>query len=415
MTIRVQIHGSGMEVGRSCIGVDNDMLLDCGILMSEELDPAPADFFPRVSNPRKIHRIFITHAHLDHSGYLPFIVDSGFQGEVYCVKPTKELLKVLFIDSLNLAKGPWSDLDESIVDRVMEMTIPVDYGEEIAVPGGTVKFIKSHHILGSAMVYMEKGGRRVLYTSDFNVGGTRCFKGAKQEALDHEELKDLDALFLESTYGDTVRPPRAERERYLIHATSESLDQGRRVFLPCFALGRAQELQKIYLANRSQIPFANVHVDGMIREMNRIYARYERFLDSDFPLAFREVHQSVRDQVLNDPHGIVITTSGFCQGGPIRFYLENASPGDTVIFSTSFFPRGTMADRIKTERAYGETPLNVEEVDLSAHSSFADSKQFVELISPRAVYTLHGDPVPEKFLAFQLGGYPLVNDQRLVI
>ncbi len=415
MTVKIQIHGSGMEVGRSCIGVDNDLLLDCGILMSEELDPAPADFFPRVGNPSKIRNIFITHAHLDHSGYLPFIIDSGFRGGVYCVRPTKELLKVLLIDSLKLAKGPWADLDESIIDRAMDMMIPVDYEEEIAVPGGTIQFIKSHHILGAAMVYLEKGGRRVLFTSDYNMGGTRCFKGARDEVKRHEELKEVDALFLESTYGDTVRPPRGERERYLIHATSQSLDQGRRVFLPCFALGRAQELQKIYLANRSLVPYANVHVDGMIREMNRIYARHERFLDSDFPLAFREVHQSVRDQVLNDPHGIVITTSGFCQGGPIRFYLDNASAGDTIIFSTSFFPRGTMADKIRTERAYGETPLNVEEVDLSAHSSFADSKEFAEAIRPKVVYTLHGDPVPEKFLAFQLGGYPVVNDQRIVI
>ncbi len=415
MTLRVRILGSGMEVGRSCLGVGDDLLLDCGILMSEETDPAPSDFFPRVRDQEKIRDVFISHAHLDHSGYLPFMVDSGFDGNVYCVKPTKDLYRILLMDSLKLSKGLWAKLDESIVDPVMDSIIAVDYDEEIQVQGGIVRFLKSHHILGSGMIHVEKERRRILYTSDFNMGATRCFGGVRQEIAQHDELKDLDALFVESTYGDTVRPPRADRERYLIHAVNESLEQGRRVLLPCFALGRAQELERIFVTNRSEIPYTSIYADGMIREMNRIHAKYQRYLDTEFPLIFREVRRTVRDQVLNDPQGIIITTSGFCQGGPIRYYLDNASEGDTVIFSTSYFPRGSMADKIKVERKYDETPLNIEEVDLSAHSSFPESKEFVEALQPRVVYTLHGDPVPEKFLAFQLGGFPTINEQRLLI
>lgn len=415
MTLKIQLLGSGMEVGRSCLSIDGTTLLDCGITMSDETDPSPISFFPGVKRPRKIRDIFISHAHLDHSGYLPFIIDSGFDGNVYCVKPTKDLLKVLLVDSLNLAKGPWAELDKSIVDSVMEKIIPVEYEEKIGIPGGTVQFFKSHHILGSAMTYVEKDGRRILYTSDYNAGPTRCFRGVRTEIEVHDELKNLDALFLESTYGDSTRPTRAEREDYLIHAVTESLNQGRRVFLPSFALGRAQELEKIFVAKKSLIPFTNIHVDGMIREMNRIHSRHERFMDTEFPLIYREVYRSVREQALNDPNGVIITTSGFCQGGPIRFYLDNASEGDTVIFSTSYAPRGSMADKIKVERTYDGTPLNVEEVDLSAHSSFMESKEIVEMLKPKTTYTLHGDPVPEKFLAFQVGGFPLVNEQRILV
>ena len=181
MTMKVQVLGSGMEVGRSCLSVDDTTLLDCGIMMSEELDPVPADYFPKVRRPGKVRDIFISHAHLDHSGYLPFMMRSGFQGNVYCIRPTKDLLRVLYADSLKLAKGPWAGLDESILDTTMEAITPVEYGEEIDIPGGKVRFIKSHHILGSALTYLEKGDRRILYTSDFSAGPTRCFKGVKRE------------------------------------------------------------------------------------------------------------------------------------------------------------------------------------------------------------------------------------------
>ncbi len=415
MRVRIEILGSGMEVGRSCLEVDGSILFDSGILMSEELDPAPRDFFPKLRKPEKITDIFISHAHLDHSGFLPFMVDRGFDGNVYCVRPTKDLFKVLLLDSLKLGKGPWGKLDKSIVDPVMDLIQPVEYDEEIKIPGGTVKFIKSHHILGSAMTYLEKGGKKILYTSDYNSGATRSFRGARMEVERHEELRELDALLIESTYGDTARPSRKQREDYLIHAVNQSLDEGRRVFLPSFALGRAQELERIFVENRSRLTYVNIHADGMIREMNRIHNQYQRYMDTDFPLVFREVRRSIRDQVLDDPHGVIITTSGFCQGGPIRFYLDNSSEGDTVIFSTSYFPRGSMADKIRHERSYDSTPLNVEEVDLSAHSSFHDSVDMVKRLNPAVTYTLHGDPVPAKFLAYHVGGYALFNEERILV
>lgn len=404
-----------MEVGRSCLSVEGTTLLDCGILMSEELDPAPGDYFPKLKKTGGVRDIFISHAHLDHSGFLPFMVDSGFDGNVYCVRPTKDLCRVLYTDSLNLSKGPWGELDKSILDKVLDIITPVEYDEEIKIHGGSVRFIRSHHILGSALTYVEQKGRRFLYTSDFSTGRTRCFRGVREEVTKHEELKDLDALFIESTYGDTTRPSRMERENYLIHAVTSNLDQGRRVFLPSFALGRAQELERIFVENRQSIPYANIYADGMIREMNRIHHRHERFMDTDFPLIYRDVTRSVRDQVLNDPQGIIITTSGFCEGGPIRFYLDNASEGDTVILSTTYAPRGSMADKIRTQHAYDGTSLTVEEVDLSAHSSYLESKEIVKVLGPKVTYTLHGDPVPAKFLAYQVGGHPLVNEQRILV
>ncbi len=415
MSVRVTILGSGMEVGRSCILVDREVLLDCGILMSEETDPAPVDFFPKLKRPRDIKDIFVSHAHLDHSGYLPFLINSGFDGNAYCVKPTKDLLKILLTDAVNLAKGPWAELDKSIVDKVLEMLIPVDYGEEMRINGGRVRFFQSHHILGSAMTLVEKDGRKILYTSDYNFGRTRCFKGASSEVEAHEDLKGADALLIESTYGDSTRPPRAQREDYLVHVVTDSLDQGLRVFLPSFALGRAQELGRIFVEKKSEIPYTNIHVDGMIRSMNRVHAKHERFMDTQFPLVFRDVTRSVRSQALNDPNAVIITTSGFCQGGPIRFYLDNASEGDTVIFSSSYFPRGSMADLIHLQRAYEGMPLNVEVVDLSAHSSLRDSLDMIDLLEPHVTYTLHGDPVPARFLAFQAGGYPVVNSQRILV
>ncbi len=415
MSLEITILGSGMEVGRSCVAVEDDTLLDCGILMSEELDPAPGDYFPRLRHPRSVRDIFISHAHLDHSGFLPFLINDGFDGNVYCVRPTKDLCRLLYADSLNLSKGPWAELDKSILDEVLDRMTPVEYDETIPIRGGTVKFLRSHHILGSALTYLERGERRVLYTSDFSAGKTRCFKGVQSELSRNEELRNVDALLMESTYGDTTRPPREERESYLIHAVNDSMEHGRRVFLPSFALGRAQELERIFVENRSSVPYANLHADGMIREMNRIHSRYEKYMDTEFPLLFREVTRSVREQVLDDPQGIIITTSGFCEGGPIRFYLDNASPGDTIVFSTTYAPRGSMADRIKFERAYNGTPLTVEEVDLSAHSSYMESKRVVGELRPKVTYALHGDPVPEKFLAHQVGGYPVVNGQRIKV
>ncbi len=415
MSLNVKIHGSGMEVGRSCLTIDDSVMLDCGILMSEEANPAPSDFFPRIKRPLDVEDIFISHAHLDHSGFLPFLVDAGFEGNVYCVKPTKDLLAVLFTDAIGLAKGPWGDLDKSLVHRVMDILTPVEYGDEIPITGGRAKFFQNHHILGSAMTLVEKDDRKILYTSDYNAGPTRCFKGSKSEVEAHEELRNADALFMESTYGDKMRAPRELRENYMVHAVTENLNQGRRVFLPSFALGRAQELARIFVSKREEIPYTNIHVDGMIREMNRIHSRYDRFMDTDFPLIFRDVTRSVRSQALNDPNAIIITTSGFCQGGPIRFYLDNASEGDTVIFSSSYFPRGSMADRIHLNRAYDGLPLNVEVVDLSAHSSLRDSMKMVKMLNPKVTYTLHGDPVPEKFLAYQVDGYPLVNSQRIKV
>ncbi len=190
--MKVSFFGAAQEVGRSCIMISSgntSILLDAGIKLgeTEQLPTIPDALLKRID------AVFITHAHLDHSGYLPHIFSAGYTGKVYATKPTLELVNVMIADYMHISNP--SNVSKDGLARMHKSYEIVEYGETVKVKDLNVTLLPAGHILGSAMLYVSDGKQRLLYTGDINLSKTRLLDGADTKNITAE------TLITESTYG----------------------------------------------------------------------------------------------------------------------------------------------------------------------------------------------------------------------
>lgn len=422
---RITCLGAFQEVGRSCMLLETSkskVLIDCGI-NAATTDPAKA--YPYLSSTNmaldQIDAVILTHAHLDHCGFVPFIYAYGYDGPIYCTPPTRDLSVLLQMDYLGVTKKsenpPYKIKD---VHKQLSNCITLNY-EEVADISPDIKltFYNAGHILGSAAVHLhiDEGLHNLVITGDLKYGYTRLFNQA------NTNFPRAETLFIESTYGgknDFGINRRDADERLISIIRHTTLEKKGKVLIPVFSVGRAQEIMLVLEEYSKRFPDWNipVYLDGMILEASAIHTAYPEYLrhniqkrilsnDSPFEKEIFEPVKKPRKEVVEGEPAVILAPSGMLTGGPSVDYLRQMAEDErnTLIFvgyqSVLSFGRRIQKGlkEIPTEDENGKLKtmqinMRVETVEgYSGHSDRIQLLNYIRAISPtpHKVFTMHGD------------------------
>ncbi len=407
--MRITFYGGAQEVGRAAMLVEEgsrNVLLECGIKLGEKTE------FPLIHEDElgRIRNITVSHAHLDHSGYLPHIYSRGARPRIYLTKPTRDLMGVLLSDyhRIHRSKDERRLFTDKEVEDVMRDARIVEYGEQFDADF-KLTFHNAGHIMGSAMTMIEDAGKRLLFSGDICMRKTRILDPC-------ERTLSADTLLVESTYGgrDDIIPSYKESYQRMIAIINETLDKGGHVIIPSFAVGRAQEVLLAlddYMRSGALRP-TKIYIEGMIGKALKIYRHNAIYANDDIKRRilmseddpfkspnFHHPRSKSREDVLKEP-SIIVTTSGMLSGGPVLFYLEKLGPDpkNTMIF-VGYQAEGTTGSKVLAgekrmiihDREV-ELNLRVERVRLSGHADFNELVQFVRSVKGlKKVFLMHGE------------------------
>jgi len=423
--VQLTFYGGAGEVGRNCIGLEDEgrsVLLDAGVNVGGE----EGDIDPLLTDPQKYKEIAITHAHLDHIGYLPIMYGKQFKcrSPIYATKPTHDLMALLLADYQRLSNRFSTD----DIKRVVAHCRSIKFNQII---GNSMKFSfhNAGHIIGSSLVLVH-GKRRVLYTGDMNNRATRTLEPC------HTGLR-ADTLIMESTYGspDDKHEPLKDVSRKLMASIEDTLKRGGSVLIPSFAVGRAQEVLFMLEQHMSSgaLTHVPIFVDGMILKANRIYRQNIDFAKEEVrkrvlnsgqdPFSskhFKVPRSRMRREVFMQ-QAIIVSTSGMLTGGPAHTYIrEMASNPANLLAFVGYQAEGTPgraildgAREVKLTDSEEELPLKiemrVEKFDMSAHSDQAGLVQFARTTRGlKRVFLVHGEGKKLKELADALRKYEVI-------
>lgn len=391
--MNVKILGAAKEVGRSAFLVNCDganFLLDYGVMFGRRGSPPQ---YPQHVKPKDVDGIIITHAHLDHSGYVPSMFVSGHT-RVYATPPTLELTQLLIEDMLKIEKN-YHPFDIPELYNMVRNTKEIGYREKVQKGNASFELRSSGHVLGGGTVLVESDKKRLFYTGDINPKGSRMLPKADLD------IGEIDLLITESTYSQTEQKPRKESEEGLIDFANEVMDRKGVLFVPAFSVERSQEIACVF---RSVNFKHRIIMDGMALKVNEIMFRHPEYLRD--PKVFADaINHAVaikndreRKNALTEPC-VVISPAGMLVGGNAVYYLQHlAFDSKNGIALVSYQGEGTPGEKLLET---GKVSSRGHELKVSAvvrqfqFSGHADRNDLFDLIknikgNPK-VLTVHGD------------------------
>ena len=413
--IRVTILGAGRQVGRSCFLLQtpqSKVLLDCGV----DVAGRGKDKFPYLDvNEFKINEldaIILSHAHLDHSGLIPYLFKMGYEGPVYMTSPTRDISALLALDFIGVAyKQASAPLFSSTdIKEMVKHTICLNYNEVTDIaPDMRITLYNSGHALGGALVHINigNGAHNLLYTGDMKYLRTKLLDRAVSN------FPRMETMILEATYGskNDVLPPRKESEEQLIQTIKETIEKKGKVLIPELGLGRAQETMLILeeAMRENKLPKIPIYIDGMIWDINGIHTAYPDFLNSNVrnevfqdnnPFVsdvFQRVgSQSERKQVIEGGPCVVLATSGMLVGGAsVEYFRHFATSKNNKICFVCYQGVGSLGrqvqDGTKTVQMNVEGRDELIEINmdvltitgLTAHAGRTELLEYVNRCQPR--------------------------------
>ncbi|MEM3422341.1 MAG: MBL fold metallo-hydrolase [Candidatus Bilamarchaeaceae archaeon] len=396
--------GAAGEVGRSAflLKTDKRLLLDYGVKI---FDISGKPRFP--SEDVEVDAMLLSHAHLDHSGFVPALYKRNQKIRWFATPPTEEICELLWYDSMKIM-GENLPYSQQHFKKALSNWSPMLYGQPLQFGETEVMLNDAGHIAGAGIISIEYNNKKIVYTGDFKLEDTRMHKGAKT-------IKGADVLIIESTYADREHPNRKEIELEIIKQIEETVEEGGSALFPAFSLGRTQELIALIRHYNREVP---IFVDGMGKDITQIYLRYGNYI-KDIG-AFRKAVNSVvmierRDQKAEATRtpGVIIASAGMLMGGPMVNYLFNANNKSRIIFTGynvegsngwSLLNKGT----IIVDGQELAVDLPAQYLDLSAHAGRSDLLKFINDASPEKIILVHGDK-PDLFAAeLQAAGYDAV-------
>lgn len=415
--IELSFLGGASAIGASCTLVrvgGTAIVVDCGVRYSGA-NPLP-DLAPLAETP--VDAVLLTHAHMDHSGGLPVILEACLGAPVLATPPTIDLVGILLQDALRLMNGPEREAElplysERQVEQLMASFVPVKHHQAIRVKDIEVRWLPASHILGAAMIQLKTPAGTVLFTGDYSVSAQETVP-----ALGRPDFQ-ADLVISESTYGERLHEDRNAAEERLLTQIREVIAEGGRVLIPAFAVGRAQEI--LLILKRAQrngsLPETPVFVDGMVRSVCAVYGKHESYVSRSLAHEIRRAphpfytdtiqpvaRPEERKRALATSPSIIVASSGMLAGGASLAYAQTLvqNPRD-AIFLTGYqdeeSPGRALLDLARAEGPkelrLGGATLNVAcrfgTYGLSAHADRMQMVSFIEALQPRSVVLVHGD------------------------
>lgn len=404
-------------------GIEKRILIDCGLFQGLK-QLRLKNWAPLPINPKDVDIVILTHAHLDHSGYLPLFVKNGFSGKVYCTEATQDLCEVLLLDSAYLQEEEAKYANKRSFSKhhpalplytqedarnALALLTPIEYEKSIDLGDGVTAVISPNgHILGSGFVHIKNNTTSILFSGDIGRPNDILMKAPVR-------IKQADYLVLESTYGNRLHD-KTDPKIKLAEIINKTISREGVLVIPAFAVGRAQELlYYIHLLKAS----------GAIENKTPVYLNSPMAVDAtaifnhyggEHRLTTEESHALCRaativndieaSKRLNETNGpmIIISASGMATGGRVVHHLKAFAPNpkNTILF-VGFQGAGTRgaamldgAESIKIHGQYVPIHANVEYLpNLSAHADYAEILDWLEGFesAPKATFITHGEPI----------------------
>jgi Cft2 family RNA processing exonuclease len=402
--LKIQILGGAREVGGSCISVETDsckVALDYGIKLDSEARILPKDF----------DAIFISHAHLDHTGSLlsicknnnPTIVGSDITRDV-----TVDLLHDMV--KIQNEKGNF-DFNDSTAENVGTCWWSRD---SVALPGLKAILQPAGHVAGAKITSLEAEKKRIIYTGDFCLHNTEILQGCKIETLP----KQPDVLISESTYGGKVRPPRNELIDEFMEQMQTVMQRRGNILIPTFAFHRSQEMAKRIdtAIDRGILPRYHVYtISNLAHRINGYFNRNKQLFTKEIkaqkhPFNFRHVKHLYRTSQIEEP-AVVICTSGFGHAGAsLRLLGDWAGNKDNcVILTSGYLPPNSPLKQAKDEGIFKndeevvQVKAEVKQIELSGHADQMELIKFITKLKPKRTVLVHGDLEQAELLSEKIG------------
>ncbi len=406
---------------------NSTILLDCGMYQGRRRDaerknrdmPFPA---------RSIDAVVLSHAHIDHSGRLPLLVQQGFHGPIYTTPATIDLCASMLRDTAHIAESdaafvnrhhpedPAADPLFTMADAEATMPLfrPVPYHRPTEIAGGlTMESRDAGHILGSASIVLTDGKTRLAFSGDVGRPGLPIIR-------DPEPLPPVDYLIMESTYGSRKHPQQGEALRRLEDVVHRTLGRGGRLIIPAFAVGRTQQIVLLLhqLINEHRIPSVPMFVDSPLAvDVTKTFRAHPECYDEETaayledggdPFGFKRltyIRDANESKKLNELRGpfIIISPSGMCEAGRVLHHLAHnvGDPKNTVLI-TGYQAENTLGRKLengmKSVRIFGiPTEVRAEVQRLDELSGHADSGELITWMKPmtptlKKVFLVHGEP-----------------------
>lgn len=429
--------GGFSEVGRSCMlleTAETKILVDTGFNVGSR---DPSQMFPYFSASEfdigQLDAVLVTHAHLDHSGLVPFLYKWGYRGPVYVNGATLSLMTLLQKDYIEVAERenkliPYSQRD---IRQMILHTITRRYGEVTDLSNDIrVTMTPAGHILGSSIMHLHIGDGK------YNLAIANDFKGRRSRLLDRANTRfpRLETIIMESTYGGPrdVMPRRDDAEIQLVKIINQTVKRGGKVLIPTLAVGRAQELMVVlsHYYNRRQLVDVPIYLDGLISEATAIHSCHPEYLSSQLqdqifnegqnPFLsniFHTVKQNERNALLRGEPAVILATSGMLTGGnSVDYFKKMAADSRNSIVFVCYQTEGTLGRRIvsgvKEIRSIEDgrmkmlrINMDIHQIDgFSGHSDRGEIMNFFRELTPKPeqVILVHGQRNKSQSLAQSL-------------
>ena len=438
--LEIRVFGASDSVGKSCVMIsdkDRRIVLDAGIQLHPRktglISTPPEGIDDYISS---VDSVLLSHAHIDHSAYIPALYRAGYNGSVHMTIPTKEIVRILWKDHLKI-EGPHHYSFVHLHTALDKISLH-HYSKKFKIANGiTAEFYDASHILGSAAILLDWDGTRIFYSGDFNDAKTPYHDPMTYPDPD----EPIDVLLTETTNANRKLDNRKIITSNLTKSLLKCYSRGGKAIIPSFALGRSQEIQSYLVSDfDSFLRKYPLYVDGMILDMNNIYQKYmnEKWISPRLLIELKEKgllspfeHEWVKtiDDVqvsgkrgrkreklgCQDKASIILTTSGMMEGGPVYDYLRYCgSDPSNGLFVVGYQVEGTTGSdivsgkkKLSLDNGFGRIndvtlSLEVKRFAFSGHASLDGLTQLVRYTSPSKIYTIHGEPEAQENFAREI-------------
>jgi len=435
--IRISFLGASRQVGRSCFllqTTESNVLLDCGINVAVD----GPEQYPLLDAPEfkleELDAVIVSHPHIDHIGFVPWLYKMGYKGPVYATPPTRDIGALLCLDAISVAqkeaeKAIYSSKD---VKEMVKHTITLGYEEVTDItPDIRITFYNAGHTLGSAITHIHIGNglHNLVYTADFKFLRTQLLEPAVNK------FPRVETIITESTYGakEDLLPSRKLSEDELVNIIKETITRGGKVLIPVLGVGRSQEIMLILekAIREGMLEKIPVYIQGMVWDITAIHTAYPDYLNKNVRKSiFHRDHnpfisdvfmrvgsKKEQDQIIEESGPcVILATSGMMTGGAsIDYFRKLADNSKNTLIFVNYLGEGSLARRIQNGEKEIQFPgnngmdlvkVNMQVKTISGLSGHASRTELIRYTAscepmPKKVIVVHG----EQYKCIELASY----------